>query len=106
MAKVFLSPGIRRLQEKLGVWTFRCNYNGTLPATKVPGMPNVKSSPAQQEHRQRFKQAVALAKEALADPVTRAAYEQAAAQKGKRPFNLAVSDFYHGHKKGMHEDRA
>lgn len=96
MAKVFLNPGIRRLQGKLGDWVFRRNHNGTLSVTKVPDMSNVKWSPAQKEHRERFGQAVADAKRALADPAVRQKYEKAAAKKGKRPFDLAVSDFYHG----------
>jgi hypothetical protein len=74
---------------------FRRNHSGTLSVTKLPDMSKVKWSPAQQEHRQRFKEAVAAARSAMADPVTRARYEESAAQKGKRPFDLAVSDFYH-----------
>ena len=80
----------------MGDWVFRRNHSGSLSITKVADMSNVKWSPAQQEHRQRFKEAVASAKEAMADPLTRARYEEAAAKKGKRPFDLAVSDFYHG----------
>jgi hypothetical protein len=37
-----------------------------------------------------------LAIAAMADPQARAVYEQAAALKGKRPFDLAVSDYFHG----------
>lgn len=96
MAKVILHPTIQRLQGKLGNMVFRRNHSGTLSVTKLPDMSNVKWSPAQQEHRQRFKEAVAAARSAMADPVTRARYEESAAQKGKRPFDLAVSDFYHG----------
>jgi len=96
MAKVTLHPFIQRLQGKLGNVVFRQTHNGTLSATKVPDMSKVKWSQAQQEHRQRFKQAVAEAKAALADPQVRARYEEAAAKAGKRPFDLAVSDHYHG----------
>jgi hypothetical protein len=46
------------------------------------------------------------AKEAMANPVRRAEYQAAAASKGMRPFDLAVSDFYHGHKQGMLEGPA
>ena len=95
MAKVFLNPGIRRLQGKLGDWVFRRNHNGTVSVTKVPDMSKVKWSPAQQEHRQRFKEAVAAAKSAMADPRRRAQYEEFAAKLGKRPFDLAVSEHYH-----------
>lgn len=99
MAKVYLNPGIKRLQGKIGDWVFRRNHNGTLSITKVPDMSNVKWSPAQQEHRQRFKEAVASAKAAMADPVRRAKYQDAAAQEGKRPFDMAVSDCYRGYER-------
>lgn len=95
MAIVDLNHTIDRLRGKIGKLVFRRNHSGTLSVTKVPDMSRVKWSPAQQEHRQRFKEAVAAARSAMADPVIRAKYEQAAAQKGKRPFDLAVSDFYH-----------
>jgi hypothetical protein len=42
-------------------------------------MSKVMWSPAQKEQRQRFKQANAYAKAAMADPVARAAYEKRAA---------------------------
>jgi len=56
----------------------------------------VKWSKAQREHRQRIKQAVGYARAAMADPNVRAKYEKAAAKQGKRPFDLAVSDFFQG----------
>jgi hypothetical protein len=106
MAKVILHPTIQSLRGKLGNLVFRRNHNGTLSVTKSPDMSRVKWSPAQQEHRQRFREAVACAKAAMADPVQRAEYESAAASKGMRAFDLAVSDFYHGHKMSTHEDPA
>lgn len=99
MAKIILHPTIQRLQGKLGNLVFRRNHSGTLSVTKMPDMSRVRWSPAQQEHRQRFKEAVTLAKAAMADPVRRAEYESAAASKGMRPFDLAVSAFYHREKK-------
>lgn len=51
-------------------------------------MSRVKWSDAQRAHRQRFKQAVAYAKAAMADERLRARYEQAAVMQGKRPFRL------------------
>ena len=57
-------------------------------------MSKVKWSPAQKEHRQRFRRAVAYAHAALADEKVRAIYVKEAAQKGKRPFDLAVSDYF------------
>lgn len=96
MAIVDLNHTIDRLRGKIGKLVFRRNHSGTLSVIRLADMSKVEWSPAQQAHRQRFKEAVAAAKSAMADPVTRAKYEEAAAQKGKRPFDLAVSDFYHG----------
>ncbi len=96
MTKVTLNPMFERLQGKFGNIVFRLAHSGTLTMTKVPDMSRVKWSEAQVEHRQRFKQAVAYARLAMADPDIRAKYEEAAAIKGKRPFDLAVSDFFHG----------
>jgi hypothetical protein len=59
-------------------------------------MSNVQWSESQQAHRQRFKQAVAYAKAAMAEPTVRAKYEKAALKAGKRPFDLAVSDYFKG----------
>jgi hypothetical protein len=89
---------IQRLQGKIGNMVFRRTHSGTLSAGKLPDMSRVKWSPAQQEHRRRFKQAVALAKAAMVNPEVRKKYEKAAAKKGKRPFDLAVSDYFHGKK--------
>jgi len=44
----------------------------------------------------RFKQAVAYAKAPWVVPAVRAVYEKTAAQKHKRPFDLAVSDYFKG----------
>ena len=56
-------------------------------------MAGVKWSSAQRANRNRFKQAVAFARAALADPQQRAHYEEAAAKARKRAFEMAVSDF-------------
>jgi len=59
-------------------------------------MSAVEWSPAQQDHRQRFKAAIAYAKAAMADPYARAVYEKQAAGSLRRPFQLAVSDYFKG----------
>ena len=61
-------------------------------------MSQVKWSEAQKEHRRRFKQAVAYAHAALADPQVRLVYERMAAEKknNRRPFDMAVSDYFQG----------
>lgn len=96
MAKIILNPIIQRAQGKMGNIVFRRSHTGEMCITKLPDMSNVQWSNAQQAHRQRFKQAVAYAKAAMAEPKVRAQYEKVAVKAGKRPFDLAVSDYFKG----------
>ncbi|HXD11522.1 MAG TPA: hypothetical protein VN653_15770 [Anaerolineales bacterium] len=96
MAKVTLSPHIKDIRGKVGDTVFRRSHNGKLILSKMPDMSNVKWSKAQKAHRQRFKKAVAYARAAMAEPKVRAKYEKAALEAGKRPFDLAVSDYFKG----------
>jgi hypothetical protein len=96
MTKVTLHPTILRLQGKMGNAVFRLSHTGELSMTIVPDMSKVKWSKAQKAHRQRFKKAVAYARGAMAEPKVRAVYEKMAAKKGKRPFDIAVSDYFKG----------
>ena len=97
MAKITLNPLVQRARGKLGNIVFRMAHTGEMTITKLPDMSNVKWSKAQKAHRQRFRKAVAYAKAALAEPKARASYEKAAAKLGtKRPFDLAVSDYFKG----------
>jgi hypothetical protein len=95
MVKAILHPAIRQLSGTMAGMTFRRMY-GKQTIMKTPDMSRVKWSKAQKEHRQRFRKAVIYARVAMADPIVRAKYEKAAAKKGKRPFHLAVSDFFQG----------
>jgi hypothetical protein len=96
MAKVELNPAIQQIQGAVGNMVFRRGQGGRMHVMKMPNMSRVKWSKAQKEHRQRFALAVAYAHEALADEKVRARYVEEAAQKGKRPFDLAVSDYFKG----------
>ena len=96
MAKIILNPMIQSAQGKMGNAVFRRSHTGEMTLIKLADMSNVKWSDAQQAHRQRFKQAVAYAKAAMAVPEVRAVYEKLAAEHHKRPFDLAVSDYFKG----------
>jgi len=96
MAKITLNPIIQQAQGKMGNIVFRRSHTGGMTITKLPDMSKVKWSKAQKAHRQRFKEAVAYAKAAMAKPKVRAKYEKAASKQGKRPFDLAVSDYFKG----------
>ena len=95
MTKIKLNPIIERARGQLGDMVFRRTHSGGMSLMRKPDMSNVVWSEAQMAHRERFKRAVASARAALADPQTRALYEQEAARKGKRAFDLAVSHYYH-----------
>jgi hypothetical protein len=94
--KVTFNKGIQAMRGRLGNLIFRRTYGGKVVVSAAPDMSRVKWSEAQKAHRERFKMAVIRAKAALADPQVRARYEQEAAAQGKRPFDLAVSDYFHG----------
>jgi hypothetical protein len=96
MAKVILNPVVRQIRGKLGGMVFRLSHNGKLIVTRTPDMSRVKWSKAQKEHRQRFKQAVAYAKAAMANPQVRTVYEKMVAKNHKRPFDTAISDYFKG----------
>jgi hypothetical protein len=102
MAKVTLQPGIKGnelikgIRGEVGDLVFRQSPNGDIIVSKAPDMSAVEWSPAQQEHRQRFKAAVAYARAATADPNVQTVYEERAAEGNRRPFQMAVSDYFKG----------
>jgi hypothetical protein len=98
MAKVKLNPIIQQVHGQLGDMVFRRTHSGGTSLMRKPDMSKVKWSEAQAAHRERFRQAVAYARAALADPQIRVVYEQAAVRTGKRLFDLAVSDYFHEQK--------
>jgi hypothetical protein len=62
-----------------------------------PSRPcNGKASEAQKAQRQLFKEAVAYAKAAMADPDLRAMYARRAAKENSAPYRIAFSDYMHG----------
>jgi hypothetical protein len=53
-------------------------------------------SEAQQKQRQRFREANAYAKAAMADDNVRLVYETNAGKLGRQPYRLAISDYFKG----------
>jgi hypothetical protein len=96
MAKVTLNPLIRQISGRMGDLVFRVSPTGEQTIMKLPDMSGVKWSKAQEQHRQRFKQAVVYAKAAMADPKVRVVYEKRAVKNHKRPYDMAVSDYFKG----------
>lgn len=96
MAKIAVTPLLEDIRGKLGNLSIRRSRKGRFYLANLPDMSNVKWSDAQKAHRQRFKEAVAYAKAAMADPQVRAHYEQVAAEANRTPFSAAVSDYFKG----------
>ena len=94
MAKLTLAAPFVSASGKLGNFVLRRAHNGQMTMIKLADMSRVKWSKAQKAHRQRFKQAVAYARTAMADPAVCARYQKEAAKARKRPFDLAVSDYF------------
>jgi hypothetical protein len=104
MAEVELNPTITRLRGKLGDVVFRQTPSGKLSIIKRADMSNVTWSEAQQDQRQRFKEANAYAKAAMADETLRLIYEEAARKRKKNPYRVAFRDYFKGKKLVSGED--
>ena len=96
MAIVKLNPILKQVRGQLGEAVFRRSHNGKISMMRKPDMSNVVWSEKQIAHRERFRQAVAYARAAMADPQISDRYRLAAERVGQRPFDLAVSDFFKG----------
>jgi hypothetical protein len=97
MPKVKLHPMFVEIQGKMyDNLVLKLSPQGELILAKRPDMSKVKWSKAQKAHRQRFKLAVAYAKAALAEPKVHRKYERRAKKLGKRPWDVAVSDYFKG----------
>ena len=70
------------------------NIRGQVIVSPKPDMSNVISSESQIAHRERFKQAAAYGKAALANPTVRAMYEAAAKDKDMPVFAATIADFF------------
>jgi hypothetical protein len=95
MVKVRLHPPVKSMSGKMGIYTYRI-MNGRQTLMKTPDMSGVKWTEAQKASRARFADAIHYAKQAMADPGTRAHYEQAGKKANRQPFRVAVSDFLAG----------
>ena len=98
MTKVTLNPVLMELHGKMGNLVFRRTRNGEVSLIRKADMSRVKWSPAQAANRQRFREAVAHARLAMADPQLKAQYEEAAAKTGKRVIEVAISDYLRKHR--------
>ena len=97
MAKIEFEFPVKGIRGKMfeGM-VIKLSSQGKLIVSKRPDMTKVKWSKAQKAHRQRFKLAVAYAHAALAEPKVRLKYERRAKKLGKRPWDVALSDYFQG----------
>src|SRR5215216_4618380 len=95
MVKVRLHAPVKSMSGKMGIYTYRYTY-GKQTLMKTPDMSEVKWSKAQKASRQRFAEAIAYARAAMAEPKVRAHYEKLGKKVDRQPFRVAVSDFLVG----------
>ena len=93
MSKMDLNGIVEGLHGKFGNIVFRRSANGTVMSRR-PDRTGAVLTVGQAAHHQRFREAVAFAKSALADPDSRAYYDAAAKARTKPVFALAVGDFF------------
>jgi hypothetical protein len=91
MTKVRLQPGLLELSGGMGEWVYRTR-NGKTSVGMKP-RTNKEPSQAQMDHRERFKQAAAYGRLALADQDLRPFYEEISKRTGQPVFSLIVADF-------------
>jgi hypothetical protein len=96
MPKAKLHPLFKEIRGTVGGLVFKRSNKGEVIIAQRPRKPSAEPSEAQKAHRQRFKEAAAYAKAALADPTIRAYYEEQALQLKKPPYSLAVGDYMQG----------
>src|SRR5688572_21384434 len=96
MPKVRLNPLIEEIHGTMYDVVFKKSSKGNMIVTKNPDMSRVEWSEAQMAQRARFKQAVAYARAALAEPKLRARYENRAKRQRKRAWDVAISDYFAG----------
>ena len=95
MVKVRLHAPVKDMSGKMGIYTYRV-MRGKQTLMKTPDMSKVKWSKAQKAERSRFAEAIAYAKQAMADSKVRVHYEKRGKQENRQAFRVAVSDFLQG----------
>lgn len=96
MPKVKFKSAILEIRGTMYDLVFKKSPQGKMIVTKRPDMSHVEWSPAQKAQRQRFAQATAYARAALADPQVRLRYERKAKKQNKRAWDVAISDYFQG----------
>lgn len=95
MVRVRLHAPVKSMSGKMGIYTYRVMH-GEQTLMKTPDMSSVKWTKAQKANRERFREAIAYARQAMADPTVRVHYENIGKKADRQPFRVAVSDYLAG----------
>lgn len=93
MARVKLNPIIEQVRGAVGDLVFK-RYGDDVVLSRKPDLEGTEPTEAQLAQRERFREAALYGKMVMADPETRALYDDAAKAKGKPVFSLTVADFF------------
>lgn len=93
MAKTKLNPILEQVRGQVGDLVFR-EVQGETVLSRKPDLSGVVVTEAQTAARERFRQATLYGKMVMADPTTKAIYEEEAKAKGQPVFSLTVADFF------------
>jgi hypothetical protein len=93
MAKVKLNPILEQVRGQVGDLVFK-RYGEGVVISRKPDVSDKAWSEAQLAQRERFRQATLYGKMVVADPATKALYDEAAEARGKPVFALIVADFF------------
>ena len=96
MPKVRFKGMVVEIQGTMYDVVFKKSPRGKTIVTKKPDMSGVEWSKAQKNNRKRMRYSNDYAKAAMADPDVRAIYEARAAEEGRLPYNVALSDYWKG----------
>ena len=91
--KAELDPIVHALRGSAGNFVYRKVRGKTVMSAK-PVRDESALTPAQEEHRLRFKKAVAYSKTALANNEVRPLYDAMAKDRNKPVFSVAVADYF------------
>lgn len=93
MAKVKLNPILEGIRGQVGDLVFK-HYGDEVVISRKADRSGYEPTEAQLAHQERFRRAALYGKMVMADPDTKALYDEAAKAKGKPVFSLTVADFF------------
>lgn len=93
MVRIKKNVVTRGFSGKLEGIVFRVKGGKTYVSSAPPEKRSKELTPAQQEHKRSFQEAILYGKSVIADPIRKSQYAEVA-QEGQSAFNVAVADFF------------